>query len=319
MSPCHVFVWAVVGLRYAWLRRAPLTKTERRAFLGVQEGVEMCSRNRAEGWRHAKISGHENEDCIEQLLIDDDVMASSFLSRIGKSGNHILSIKGGGCSESNVPSVLGGSTKSKSDMYVSLSNLEIARVSLKKSLGGQVYLVTIANFISVYEKHFEEIPSDVKRAIGLYWGSESDVSEIVKQYGGKHKAYEMRKHRLVAETLNKYNRNLAECLINWFRRNIGKIAELCFSRGAAKDASDWAQFVWYKNELGEMSIDDILPIDQIALRSQDASSRISFGSRTGGSTIQLPFGFVQWHSPSKQIPGCLQFHHNYESVRQLFQ
>lgn len=39
-----------------------------------------------------------------------------------------------------------------------------------------------------------------------------------------------------------------------------------------------------------------------------------YGTRTGGSTIQLPFGFVQWHSPKKIIPGEIQFHHKYNEI-----
>lgn len=34
----------------------------------------------------------------------------------------------------------------------------------------------------------------------------------------------------------------------------------------------------------------------------------------GGTTIQMAFGFVQWHSPQKTIPGCIQFHHNYNKI-----
>ena len=39
-----------------------------------------------------------------------------------------------------------------------------------------------------------------------------------------------------------------------------------------------------------------------------------YGPRNGGSTIQLPFGFVQWHSPRKIIPGNIQFHHDYDKI-----
>ena len=278
----------------------------------------MCARNRSEGWRHAKLSGHENEDEVEALLLENTAFASRFLDRIGKSGLGIKSVNGGGLSETCVPSIFGGVTKSKSDIYVLLSNSDIVRVSLKKSYGGQVYLVTIANFIEAYEKHYGTIPHSVKRAIGLYWGSEPDVCEIVRKHGGIYKNYELRKNRLVAETLNAYDKTLAQHLINWFRDNIGNIADMCFARGAVSSPSDWAQFVWYKNELGEEILDDVFKIDEISSRSQKAFELVRFGNRMGGSTIQLPFGFVQWHSPSKKIPGCLQFHHVYQSVKSLF-
>ena len=278
----------------------------------------MCTRNRSEGWKHAKLSGHENEGCIEYLLVNDSAFASQFLERIGRMGLSIKSVSGGGLSESHVPSVLGGRTKSKSDMYMVLSDSDTVRFSLKKSWGGQVYLVTIENFIAAYEKHYGTIPDLVKRAIGLYWGSESDVCEIVKKYGGRYRNYELRKNRLVAETMNAYDQKLSQCLIDWFKSNIGNVTDMCFARGAASRFSDWAQFVWYKNELGEDSLDDVFRIDEISLKSQEAAELVRFGNRIGGSTIQLPFGFVQWHSPNKQIPGCLQFHHVYQSIKSLF-
>ena len=42
-----------------------------------------------------------------------------------------------------------------------------------------------------------------------------------------------------------------------------------------------------------------------------ANSEIYYGTSNGGTTIQLPFDFVQWHQ--KQ----LQFHHSYEKIYNL--
>ena len=36
-----------------------------------------------------------------------------------------------------------------------------------------------------------------------------------------------------------------------------------------------------------------------------------FGTTNGGTTIQLPFGFVQWHQHQ------MQFHHNYYKIKIL--
>ena len=35
------------------------------------------------------------------------------------------------------------------------------------------------------------------------------------------------------------------------------------------------------------------------------------GKTLGGTTIQLPFGFVQWHQ------GQIQFHHNLDLMRKI--
>ena len=33
-------------------------------------------RNRAEGWKHAKLSGHKNEDLVKTLIDEDEKYAS---------------------------------------------------------------------------------------------------------------------------------------------------------------------------------------------------------------------------------------------------
>lgn len=278
----------------------------------------MSARNRAAGWQHAKLSGHQNENNIEQLLMNSPDVASSFLRRIGLSGLSIRSVKCGGLTEGNVPSVLDTLTKSKSDIYLTLSNLEEVRISLKKSAGGQVYLVTTENFMNAYEKHYETIPDNVKRAIGLYWGSDPDIVDIINKYSTRYKEYELRKNRLVAETLKAYDSDLAKVLLDWFKFNIGNIADMCFSKGAAMRPTDWAQYVWYRNEVGEGVFDEVFSISALSKRCQDNRHLIEFGSKNGGTTIQLPFGFVQWHSPRKVIPGCMQFHHGLCSINSMF-
>lgn len=277
----------------------------------------MHTRNRSEGWQYAKLSGHQNEESVEYRLNNDDIFAREFLKRIGRSTMKIDSTSVGGLKEVNVDSIQGGTTKSKSDICVTLSNNERINISLKKSGGGQVYLVTVANFIDVYENHFGKISANIKRAIELFWGSATDTECIINQFG-KNKRYEKRKHRLVAETLMVYDNALATALIAWVKNNIGNIVDLCFSRGAAKNNIDWAHYIWYKNELGEEGFDDLFPIDQIKIQCENNKDMVRYGTRNNGSTIQLPFGFVQWHSPSKIIPGCIQFHHKYKLIKAMF-
>jgi hypothetical protein len=43
----------------------------------------MTNRNRAQGWQHAKLSGHKNEDLIKRLLDTDIEYAQEFLYRLG--------------------------------------------------------------------------------------------------------------------------------------------------------------------------------------------------------------------------------------------
>ena len=275
----------------------------------------MEHRNRAQGWKHAKLSGHENENLVKNLFSTEGNFQTKFLERLGKTNSKIIKVDVGGLNEKNVSSILGNTTKSKTDLKVYLDDGSIFNISIKKSLGGQVYLISINNFIIGYEKQFGEIiPDDVKRAIQLFWGSAEDTLDIVNKFG-TNKAYEMRKNRVVVETLKEYDISLYECLIRWFKDHISNLFTFCFSSGLAKEQSECANVIWYDNELGENSVDEMFLIEDLKKYFESISDdETYYGNREHGSTIQLPFGFVQWHSPKKIIPGCMQFHHNYEKL-----
>ena len=68
--------------------------------------------------------------------------------------------------------------------------------------------------------------------------------------------------------------------------------------------------------LNECSFDELYDISKICSRIQTLTNAkadvVYYGNTLGGSTIQLPFGFVQWHQNS------MQFHHNFEKIQKLF-
>lgn len=91
------------------------------------------NRNRAEGWKWAKMSGHKNEEEIKKHLNQNENLFSSFCYRLlGEKGLKGRAIAGG-LNESNVPSVLKGSTKSKTDMRLNLQNGHTINISIKKA------------------------------------------------------------------------------------------------------------------------------------------------------------------------------------------
>ena len=101
-------------------------------------------------------------------------------------------------------------------------------------------------------------------------------------------------------------------LLQWFTEHAYELTKLSFSMGAVRDSEEWSDFVWYINLLGENNTDDIFFIEDICNAAQKtAKTGTYYGSSYGGTTIQLPFGFVQWHQ--KQ----LQFHHSYEKICSL--
>lgn len=279
----------------------------------------MEYRDRAAGWQYAKLSGHKNEDLVKDLLDTNRDFQQHFLNRINRSREAIRETSIGGLHETNVPSVNGRKTKSKTDLKVFISLNEVVNVSIKKSKGGQVYFVRAGIFIDTFEKQFGvRIPDDVQRAINLFWAAADDAVEIIEQYSdkGNRKNYDLQIHHksLNATTLKNYDEKLYCALLNWFTENAYEISKLSFSMGAVVDRSEWSDFIWYINLLDENDIDDIFCIEDICIAAEKVAKEETFFSTTnGGTTIQLPFGFVQWHQ------GQLQFHHNYEKLKALME
>jgi len=88
-------------------------------------------RNRSEGWRHAKLSGHSNEELVKQLLDNDKKYASEFLRRINCTNKKIKQTSIGGLHETNVLSVTGKKTKSKTDLKILLEDGYVKNISIK--------------------------------------------------------------------------------------------------------------------------------------------------------------------------------------------
>ncbi|MBO7167725.1 MAG: hypothetical protein J6V61_03160 [Bacteroidaceae bacterium] len=274
----------------------------------------MEERDRQKGWVHAKLSGHKNEDLVTSYVCERAKVQED-LVKIAKKSGRFVSISEGGLHEKGIQSVLGGSTKAKPDLYLLTDKGEYINVSLKKSSGGQVYLITVERFIAGFEKQYQKaISDDVRRAISLYWGSVLDTQTIIHEYAVVEKAYQVKKHRLVFNTLQRYNANLSSVLLDWFKENIAELFDFCFIRGLASNPKCWANVIWYKNLLPgeeEEVQDTMLNLEDLREKIKNHTNLVEYGTRTGGSTIQLPFGFVQWHQ------GQMQFHHNEEKILKL--
>ena len=93
-------------------------------------------RDRSSGWQYAKLSGHENESDVENLF-SDSKYCHEFSKRLGIG--KIKSASVGGLCETDVPSVLGDKTKSKTDLQLLLEDGSTVNISIKKSWGGSVY------------------------------------------------------------------------------------------------------------------------------------------------------------------------------------
>lgn len=175
-------------------------------------------------------------------------------------------------------------------------------------------MIKTSRFIEGYEKHYSTIPDSVKRGLLLYFGEATDIDNILSSIKIENQSirdYEIRKNRLVWTSLISHDNEVADQLLEWFKSNIKNITLFCFSQGLAEERIDWANFIWYKNLLGENEADKIFSVLELADASERKKSTILVGNRGGGTTIQLPFGFVQWHLKS------IQFHHNLNRIEKI--
>lgn len=273
-------------------------------------------RDRSEGWQYAKLSGHQNEERV-RALFDSPSYCEEFGTRIGLAGL-IQRARVGGLNETDVNGVLGHKTKSKTDLVLDADNGSAIKISIKKSAGGQVYLIGVERFIEGYEIQFDEvIPHEVKEALRIYFYGHPQIDAILrndsvnKNLSKRVLDLQKRKRRLVWDALKQYKEDYAEAMLRWFQDKIGNITLYAFSRGLASDCKDWAEYIWYKDLVGKNHFDDLFNIVDVVNAVVKNKDMVSPGKVNNGSTIQLPFGFVQWHQ------GQMQFHHSREKILEI--
>ncbi len=194
--------------------------------------------------------------------------------------------------------------------------LSSGRFSLKMSPTGQVFLVTVENFFEGLRIHYQvDSTPNVKYCLGLFIGSNpSLVLEFMSRHdlkGTLHKSgilLEQHQSRLVAATLATHLPNEWQETISWMQFNIGEITDLCFARGMAAKPSDWATHLWYYITDQSPQIDQVIPISDLVAAAVKKSAIVSAGPNNGGSTITLPFGFLQMHQSQ------MQFHHRHDAI-----
>ncbi len=283
---------------------------------------KSTGRNRSQGWTHAKKSGHQNEkDFGKQLLDDRGFVKSLEYRKFSKESKAIPEIVVDGAKK--VLSIFGDQTTSKIDLELVWADHRAVRVSLKKSAGGQVWLISLERFLKCLEHYTaKRPPKDVGLALGLFIGG-SNLDAIQAKFERALKkdlavrptiyTQEANQKRLVAKSIQDNFPGAWEELMGYLGENIELITNLSFGRGLAKSETDWADFVVY-NLAGAEQTFEIPRLAQLSTHLVEREPIVA-GPRNGGSTILLPTGFVQMHHPQGQ--NLLQFHHSYEKIQTL--
>lgn len=286
----------------------------------------MSDRTRSEGWKHAKVSGHDLEKFLRQRLLSDTAFSKDVGQRIfGESSGIVIEVDGGSSSAKQVSDVFGTSTPPKPDLYLRFENSREARISIKKSSSGQVFLTSVPRFCEGFQRHYgTKVPSEVEESLNLFIGplSRQIVSQMTAKgfKGGFSRdgaLQEIHQSRLVAVTLAAYFGEKWTSTMNWLAENCSNIADFAFSRGYAKNQSDHASVIWYyiTEEPVFGLVDSIFTISELVSKTHLLRSSVVVGPNNGGSTIQFPFGFLQMHSPKGE--NLMQFHHSFKKVRAI--
>ena len=102
-------------------------------------------------------------------------------------------------------------------------------------------------------------------------------------------------YRLVFKVIRNYEPIMASMLLDWLKKQSASVCELCFAAGAVKDRDKWANVLWYKNLVENKCLDYLIPIPVIksAIKRKRDGLIVEPGCKPG-STIQLPFGHLQY-------------------------
>lgn len=287
-------------------------------------GEDTAGRNRSEGWKHAKITGHTNEKDFGKIL-DGNLDLQSTLhqvkygagKKLDKTG--VVDVDG----SKHITSLLGDSVISKVDASVRWISGETLNISIKKSKDGQVWLIPVARFAETMKHYSAPLSSSALAGLSLFIGGENLHSynkefkaglDHSKTFTPRIHSQESRQNRLVAETIKALYPKYWNELIEYFQENVALITELMFSRGVAADPRDFADIVIYNNVVGELNTFLISSIVEAASTDKEKKV-ISQGPKNGGSTVIFPTGFLQMHKPKGKHQ--MQFHHKYDVVADL--
>jgi hypothetical protein len=277
-------------------------------------------RNRSEGWRYAKLDGHDNEQQFADSLIKNHEFISNIEKHLMKpspNGSPIISVDG----SKHVESIFGDKTTSKVDIALRWESGQRFNISLKKSSSGQVWLISVPRFVSAMEYYLaQSIDSEAQIGISLFIGGANlsryesyfdKALEHNKKWNPSIATQELHQTRLVANSIETVFPSIWESTLDFFNSNVGLITKLSFSLGLAKSEIEAADAIVYNKVKDGKAMFPIPELIESAILSSKGDP-ITAGPRNGGSTLQLPTGFLQMHHP--QGDNLLQFHHQYKKI-----
>ncbi len=275
-------------------------------------------RDRSAGWKHAKRDGHAYEDQFAHQVMEDQDLYGKLRDVAGLSYGS-FPVRASTTHNRAMPkSVFGDATTSKTDVTVFVSEGEPLDISLKKpsTKSGQVLLCKLERFLRLIEsKSKKPTPPSVRWALSAFFG-ETDglpitkfaphavmLGPVMRSRGIQAELYQ---NRLYASTLAASYPEEWQSLQGWFMENMAEITDCCFRSGMCSDALDersTAEYVFVA------SLGRFFTVSSLVESSCNCLVVPSSRGKYKGSTLRMPWGFLQGHRPGKdEGPYQVQFH-----------
>jgi len=274
--------------------------------------------DRSSGWKYAKRDGHAFEDHFANQVMEDRELYGK-LSDVAGLGEGTYPVRASTTHDRVMPkSIFGDATTSKTDVSVFLSKGAPLDISLKKpsTKSGQVLLCKLERFLRLIEsKSKKPTPPSVRWALRAFFGETEGLpvskfapravmlGPVIKRHGV---AAELYQNRLYGSTLAASYPEEWQSLQAWFSEKMAEITDCCFRSGMCADALDersTAEYV-FVGSLGKF-----FTVSSLVDASRDWLVTPSSSGYYKGSTLKMPWGFLQGHRPGKdEGPYQVQFH-----------
>ena len=279
---------------------------------------EDKKRDRSSGWKHAKKDGHAYEDQFaDQVMEDQDLYGK--LRNVAGLGSGTFPVRASTTHDRVMPkSVFGDTTTSKTDVTVFVSEGAPLDISLKKpsTKSGQVLLCKLERFLRLIEsKSKKPTPPSVRWALRAFFGETEGLpvskfapravmlGPVIKRHGV---AAELYQNRLYGSTLAASYPEEWQSLQDWFMENMAEITDCCFRSGMCADALDERSTAEY---IFVGSLGRFFTVSSLVEASRGWVVTPSSSGYYKGSTLRMPWGFLQGHRPGKdEGPYQVQFH-----------
>lgn len=290
--------------------------------------VEHTNVNRAKAGSLEGIAGRTYPILVAEKMRKDKDFLRKVCAYIHRDAREIKDILCGKALSGMVESVIQGrKTPSKTTLRIVWKDNTQTNFIVKKSGPAHICLKKVEWFIPEFEAQFKKkVPPAVREALLLFVGRHPRQKEILDSISVNFVGDDIRDdverkyhNRLTLASMYGYKVACAKKLLEWMAANSAEITEFCFSRGAAKDSGEFAEFIWYHSTNGVDSDFEIFDLKALVRKIKKLPKSIvetmvgAHDDSQVGSALNVPFGDMQYHEDG------IEFRHDRDKIVKIFE